>query len=207
MLVVILVTTTYGKAQNYGTYPQKGDLKINLFYNYSIPVGSFKNDFIDKNSPRGFTADLLYWLHPQWGIGGSFGHQDYYQKLPRDHYKLPDGSDISAVVTNSMQIIPITARAMFHPWANKESLIQPYVTAGAGINLVSYSQYLGEFGGSATSAKFTAQGGAGLKIPFGKNKPSGFILGASYNFSPYNKNDISNLNTVNLQAGFQFRLK
>ena len=186
---------------------KKGELKVNLFYDYSMPLGSFKNDYINKNSPRGFTADILYWFKPQWGIGGSVGYQDYYQKIPRDIYKLSDGSDISAVVTNSMQIVPIVAKAMYMPMAEKGSFIEPYLSAGAGINIINYSQYLGEFGGSQGKAKFTAQAGAGIKIPFGKNRNAGFMLGAAYNFSPYNENNIKALNTVNLQAGFQFKLK
>jgi opacity protein-like surface antigen len=186
---------------------KKGDLKINLFYDYGIPLGAFKSDYIKNGSPRGFNADILYWLRPQLGIGGSVGYQDYYQKNPRDLYKLPDGADISAVVTNSLQIIPVVAKAMYMPTAGKGAVIEPYVSVGAGINLINYSQYLGEFGGSQSNAKFTAQAGAGLKVPLGKNKNAGFLLGAVYNFSPYNENDIKNLNSVSLQAGFQFKLK
>ena len=186
---------------------QDGKVKINLNYDYSLPLGSFKNDYIKNGSPRGFNADILYWANPKWAIGGGIGYQDYYQKYPRGMYKLDDGSDISAVISNSMQLIPVMAKGVYSPLGGSASAVQPYLSAGAGINFVNYSQYLGEFGGTEATGKFTAQAGAGIKIPIGKSKENGFLLGASYNYTPYNKNDIKNLNTVNFQAGFQFKLK
>lgn len=188
-------------------FAQDGKVKINLGYDYSLPLGAFKNDFIKNGSPRGFNADILYWANPKWAIGGGVGYQDFYQKYPRDMYKLSDGSDISAVVSNSLQVIPIMAKGVYSPLGGGSSIVQPYLSAGAGINFINYSQYLGEFGGTEASGKFTAQGGAGIKIPFGKTRENGFLLGANYNYTPYNKNDIKNLNTVSFQAGFQFKLK
>jgi len=197
---------TIEHAPTYST--SKGEVKVNLFYNYGLPLGTFKSDFMKNSSPRGFTADVLYWFKPQWGVGGSFGYQDYYQKNARDIYKLSDGSDISAVVSHSMQMLPIVAKAMYMPYAEKQAIVQPYVSAGAGINIVNFSEYLGEFSSaSSANAKFTAQAGAGVKIPFGKTQRSGFLLGATYNYTPYNEYDIKGINTINLQAGFQFKLK
>ena len=197
---------TIEQAPTYNT--TNGQLKVNLFYNYGLPLGTFKSDFIKNSSPRGFSADVLYWFKPQWGVGGSVGYQDYYHKNPRDVYKLSDGSDISAVLTHSMQLVPIVAKAMYMPNGGKESIIQPYLSAGAGVNMVNFSEYLGEFSSAnSTNARFTAQAGAGVKIPLGKNDRAGFLLGATYNYTPYNKYDIKSISTVNLQAGLQFRLK
>ncbi len=214
LLVITAAATSIANAQTlehaptYSSPTRTGKVKINLLYNYSLPLGTFKNDLIKNNSPRGFSADVLYWFKPQWGVGGSFGFQDYYQKTPRSVYKLSDGSDISAVLTHSVQTIPIVAKAMYMPMAEKASIIQPYLSAGAGVNLVNFSEYLGEFSSaSKTNAKFTAQAGAGVKIPLGKNDKAGFLLGATYNYTPYNQYDIKNISAVNLQAGLQFKLK
>ena len=213
LLVIPVAATSVASAQTLEQVPtygssNNGKVKVNLLYNYSLPLGSFKSDLIKNNSPRGFSADVLYWFKPKWGVGGSFGYQDYYQKNPRDVYKLSDGSDISAVVTHSLQIIPIVAKAMYMPNAEKESIIQPYISAGAGVSLVNFSEYLGEFSSATkTNAKFTAQAGAGVKIALGKNDKAGFLLGATYNYTPYNEFDIKNISAVNLQAGFQFKLK
>src|SRR5215204_1144078 len=107
----VLHAQTIEQAPTYKT--PKGEVKANLYYNYGLPLGTFKSDFIKNNSPRGFSADVLYWFKPQWGVGGSIGYQDYYQKNARDTYKLSDGSDISAVVSHSMQLIPVVAKAMY----------------------------------------------------------------------------------------------
>jgi hypothetical protein len=97
------------------------------------------------------------------------------------------------------------AKAMFSP--NAESLVQPYVSAAAGINLVRFNEYLGEFSSlNNSSVAFGAEAGAGIKIPFGSTRRAGFMLGASYRYSPYNKYEVKNLNSINLNAGFQFRL-
>ena len=214
LLVIPVAATSIAKAQTleqaptYSSGTGTGKVKINLFYNYSLPLGTFKTDLIKNNSPRGFSADVLYWFKPQWGVGGSFGFQDYYQKNPRDVYKLSDGSDISAVLTHSVQTLPIIAKAMYMPNAAKTNIIQPYLSAGAGVNVVSFSEYLGEFSSlNKTDAKFIAQVGTGVKIALGKNDKAGFLLGASYNYTPYNQYDLKNISALNLQAGLQFKLK
>ncbi|MES2649331.1 MAG: outer membrane beta-barrel protein [Bacteroidota bacterium] len=186
----------------------KGNVKVNLMYNYSMPMGALKDDVFNNNSPRGFNADVLYWFQPKWSIGGSFGFQDYYQKNPRQVYKLSDGSDISAVLSQSMQTIPVMVKAMYMPGAESSSIIKPYFSAGAGVNLVTFSEYLGEFSSlNNNAAKFTAQAGAGVKFALGKNDKAGILIGANYQYTPYNKYDIKSINSINLQAGVQFRLK
>lgn len=105
-----------------------------------------------------------------------------------------------------MDIVPLLLRGTFYPLgASANALIQPYISAGAGINLVNYGQYLGEFGGTEASTAFAAQGGAGIKIPFGNQ--NGIKLGATYNYSNYNRNDISKLNNFGINAGVIFGLK
>ena len=183
-------------------------VKMNLYYNYASPMGSLKNDFINKGSAYGFGADIMYSFNPKWAVGGSVAYQDFYQKYPRATYKLADGSDISAVLSNSLQSTPIMAKTIFSPLGDKASVVQPYLSAAAGMNILNYSQLLGEFnGGDGTSARFIAQAGAGIKIPVGKARSTGILLGANYNYSPYNKFGIKNANSLNYQAGVQFNLK
>ena len=183
-------------------------VKMNLYYNYSLPSGGLKNNFIDRGSARGFGADVIYYFNPKFGLGGSVNYQDFYQKYPRSVYKLADGSDISAVVSNSLQTTPIMVKGVYSPLAGKAGFVQPYVTAGAGVNIINYSQLLGEFNnGSSLNAGFIAQAGAGVKVPLGKMKRAGILLGATYNYAPYSKYDIGNVNSINFQAGVQFGIK
>jgi hypothetical protein len=203
--MVCFLFATAAQAQ---TWKEKKPVTIDLNYNFSMPQGDFKNNFIEKNSAGGFNLNIMYWIKPTFSLGGSLGFQDYYQKYPRALYKLTDGSDVSAVVSNSLQTFPLMLKADYMPLAQKEkSFVQPYFTAAAGVNMINYSQYLGEFGGSNTKARFTALAGAGVQIPFKKYSQSGFVLGANYQYSPYNFNDLKSLNNINIHAGIRLKMK
>lgn len=183
---------------------EKGEVKLNLNYNYSLPVGAFKSDLISNASPRGASGEVMYGINNKWAGGLMVGYQDYYQKFPRDIYQTGKNQYTSAVLTNSIQTTPIMLKGKFAP---ATGFVRPYISAAAGINLVDFRQYLGEFGGSETSANFAAQGGVGIMIPFGRLSSSGFHIGANYNYSPYSKNGYKNLNSVDLQAGVSIPLK
>ena len=122
-------------------------------------------------------------------------------------YKTGDNETTSAVLSNSVQIIPVLAKAEFYPLNEKKSAVQPYITAGAGIGISSFAQYLGEFGSSSNNASFMLQGGAGLKVPFNSRGRSGFRLGANYNMISYHHDGFNNFNNVNFQAGLFFPLE
>jgi hypothetical protein len=186
---------------------QKGEVKMNLQYSYASPVGSFKSDVISNGSPRGVTGDILYNLSNKLSLGLGLGFQDFYQKYPRSLYKTGDNETTSAVLSNSVQIIPVLAKAEFYPLNGKKAAVQPYITAGAGIGISSFTQYLGEFGGSSNNGSFMLQGGAGIKVPFNSKGRSGLSLGANYNMISYHHDGFNNLNNVNFQAGLFFPLQ
>ncbi len=186
---------------------QKGQLKFDLNYNYSLPLGSFKNDIISKGSAAGGSGSIQYYLTNKFAIGLGAGYQYFDQKYPRALYSLGKTQTVSAVLSNSVEATPLIAKATFSPLADK-GLIQPYITAGAGASIINFNQYLGEFSSNQkNSASFTAQAGAGVMIPFGKLSASGVRLGADYNYTPYKNFGYSNLNTVNFHAGVFFPLR
>lgn len=186
---------------------QENKLKFNLNYNYSMPQNAFKSDIISNNSARGITGGITYSFNPKWSAGLEVGYQDYYQKYPRDVYPYGKSQDISAVISNSVQTSPVLLKGTFSPFGNATSAIKPYLSVGAGLNIISYSQYLGEFGGNQTNAGFIAQGGLGVLIPFGKLSSSGLNVGADYDYAPYNKLGNKDLNSMNFHAGIYFPLK
>jgi len=182
-------------------------LKMEIGYNISAPLGSFKSNYISNTSFRGLTGGISYAVNPKFSVGLHSGYQSYYQKYGRQFYKTDVNETTSAVVTNTMEVLPLIVRGTYFPKAGSSS-IQPYVSAGAGVNLVNYSQYFGQFADNQASFLIAAQTGAGVLIPF-KNKfnQAGFKLGATYNFSAYNKNNISNLSSVGAHAGVVFALR
>ena len=141
-------------------------VKLEVDYNVGIPLGSFKNDYVGKASFRGATGEISYTINPKFSLGLYSGYQNFYQKYPRQVYKLDGNQTVSAVLSNSMDIVPLLLRGSFNPMGASNAKVQPYVSAGAGVDLINYGQYLGEFGGTQSSAAFAAQVGAGIKIAF-----------------------------------------
>ena len=183
---------------------QKGATKLDLSYNVALPTGDFKNTVNDA-SYRGFQASVLYGINDKLSVGLGTGFQDFYQKYPRRVYKLSDGSDVSAVVTNSIQTVPVlaTAKYSFTP----DAAVQPYAALGLGGNLVTYNQLLGEFGDQQSKFGFAARPEAGVYVPFKKGGEAGFTLGASYNLMPFKQDNFTNLNNLGIHAGISLPLR
>lgn len=183
---------------------QKGKTKLSLAYNVGLPVGSFKTS-LSETSVRGFKADVLYGISDKLSIGFGTGYQDFYQKNTRQLYKLSDGSDVSAVVSHSIQTMPLLAEAKYS--FTPDAAVQPYAALGVGGNLVSYNKLLGEFGQEQAKFGFAARPEAGVYIPFKKTGEAGLTLGASYNVMPFNQDAFSNLNHIGFHAGVNIPLR
>jgi opacity protein-like surface antigen len=182
---------------------QQGETKFSFGYYVALPMGDFKNS-VSATSYRGFNAAILHGVSDKVSVGLASGFQDFYQKNLRQLYHFSDGSDISAVVTYSVQTIPILADVTYN--FNPEATIQPYAAIGVGGNLVSYNQLFGEFGDQQAKFGFAARPEAGVFIPF-KNKTSGFRVGASYNIMPFKEGDLKNLNSLGIYGGFSVPLR
>lgn len=182
---------------------QQGETKLNINYNVALPMSDFKN-VVSDNSYRGLNLSVMHGVTDNVSVGVVAGFQDFYQRTPRQLYHFSDGSDVSAVVTNSIQTIPILVDVKYN--FSPAATIQPYAAIGAGGNLVAYNQLFGEFGDQQTKFRFAARPEAGLYIPFGK-KASGFTVGASYNIMPLNEGDFKNVNSLGIHAGISVPLR
>ncbi len=190
---------------------------LNLNYQAGLPIGSFKNTVVDKSSWKGYGGDIMYHLNDHWGVGLAFAYQSYYEKTPRKVYNI-DNTAQSMVLSTSVGISPILLKGRFYPLGGKSNaVIQPYISAGAGLGVVDFEQYQGMYGGANTSGRFMAQGGVGFNIPFGRLTSAGFHIGADFNYVNYNSTfyneagepnlKVKSLNSVGLYAGFHFPLR
>jgi opacity protein-like surface antigen len=184
-------------------------LKLELGYNISMPTGSFKNNEVNNTSFRGAFGEISYPVSNKLSVGLMAGYQSYQQKYDRQLYTTRDRQTISAVKTNSIDVMPLLLRGTFFPTGGSGKLVQPYVSAGAGVNFVNYSQYLGEFGSSETAFPLAVQAGAGVIIPVGSMvSQTGIKIGATYNYSGYTKNDMNTkLGNIGVHAGVVFPLR
>ncbi len=183
---------------------QQGVTKLNIGYNTASPLGSFKDE-VNKTSFRGWTANVLYGVTDKISVGLGTGYQDFYQKFPRGNYKFADGGDVSAVVSNSIQVVPILATGQYN--FIPEGPVQPYAGVGVGGNLVFYRQFLGEFASSKTKFGFAVRPEAGVYIPFGRNSRSGITVNANYNYMPFNYNGVKQLSNWGGGVGVKFPLE
>lgn len=185
---------------------QESNLSLNLNYNYSFPLSQFNHDLVKDASPRGFTGNLMYKVNPVISLGVGMGYQDYYQRFPREVYNYGKSQQISAVMTNSIQTIPIMARVEYSPLKMETGYIKPYVSIAGGLNMINYNQYLGQFASSSSNTGFRAQAGLGVKIPFTKSGGWGVDLGGTYDYAPYKKFGFKDLNNANVHGGIYFAL-
>jgi opacity protein-like surface antigen len=183
---------------------QEGRLNLNINYSINTPTGDFK-DFVNKTSYRSWAASLLYGINDKLSVGFGTGFQDFYQKYPRQVYKLEGGGDISAVLSNSVQAIPLLAQVQYN--FTPEARVQPYVGVGVGGNLILYRQYLGEFGSSKNKFGFAARPEAGVFVPFRKGGPAGITLRADYNYMPVSYNDLQGMDNWGAGVGVKFPLQ
>jgi opacity protein-like surface antigen len=197
--VLIAGLFTAGMAQ-----AQVGRLNVNINYSINTPTGDFK-DFVNKTTYRSWTASLLYGINDKLSVGFGTGFQDFYQKYPRQVYKLEGGGDISAVLSNSVQAIPLLAQVQYN--FTPQAAVQPYVGVGVGGNIILYRQYLGEFGSSKNKFGFAARPEAGVFIPFRKGGPAGITVRADYNYMPVNYNDLKGMDNWGAGIGVKFPLQ
>ena len=201
---IVLITIIILLAGVINTSAQRGELRMTAGIAGATPSGDFKN-VVDKTSLRGADVNILYGINDKFSAGLNIGFQDFYQKFPRSVYKLSDGSDISAVLTNSIQTLPIlaTAKYSFLPQAR----VQPYATAGVGGAIVLNKQYIGEYPNETNKFSFAAKPGVGVYIPFRKQGEVGVNLGVNYNYIAYKQDDISNLSYIGFTIGIGFPMR
>lgn len=187
----------------FGAQAQQGLWKADIDISVGLPLGSF-SDAIDQTSGRGGSVGIYYGATDALSIGLEGGFQDFYKKYPRQTFH-ESGSDLSAVVTNSIQIIPILAKAKYH--LKTTGIIQPFVGLGVGGNLIQYQKYYGQFVESQSKFGFAARPEVGIQTPIGRSKLAGVHLLAGYNIMPYKDRDLSNINNAVFKLGVTLPLR
>jgi opacity protein-like surface antigen len=189
---------------NIGAQAQGHRVMMNVNYSVNVPTGNF-SDYIGKTSFRGWNASITYRINEKIAIGATTGFQDFYEKTARAMYKDAEGSDISAVVTNSIQTIPLLATVHYSLSAGQS--IQPYVGLGVGGNLIMHSRYLGQFATDNNKLGLAARPIAGVFIPVKKDSESGVNISGAFNFMPYKEDGLKNVNSWGINIGAKFPLR
>lgn len=184
---------------------QEGELRMTISWNAAMPMGDLKNELTNNTTLRAADVSVLYGVSDRISVGLTGGWADFYEKFPRDVYQSGDGSDISAVLTNSVQLIPIlaTVRYNFRP----EARLRPYASAGVGGNITMYKQYIGEYPSSGNKLGFAARPEVGIYFPFKPGGETGLNLGVNYTYTSYNDYGLKSLNFVGVKLGIGFPMR
>ncbi len=183
-------------------FSQQGLSMVSIRQSTQMPVGSLKKNFVNDISLRGFSFDYSYYITDNISLGLLGSYSDMYQKKDRQTYAYP-GTDISAVKSHSLQMIPVLARAMYSKFKDG-SAFQPYVSLGAGINLVTYEEWFGTLVDERNSIRFAVSPEIGTRIAFKSYALNGIDISLRYNYTAFNYNDVKNLQTISLNLGFYF---
>lgn len=184
-------------------FAQGGEMQLHLGISGAKTMGDSK-DFLPNGSLRGWNFGLMYGFSDKISAGLMVGFQDFFNKTGREVYNTENGH-ISAVITHSVQTIPImiAGRYSFNP----EASIRPFAGLGIGGNLVSFGEYLGQFGGSDTKIKLAIRPEAGMAYPFGRFKDNAVWLAASYSYLPYNEFDIKDFSQGAISLGITLPMR
>lgn len=177
---------------------------MNVNYSFNVPTGNF-NEYLNKTSYRGWTANVMYQLNEKIAVGATTGFQDFYEKTDRALYKNADGSNISAVVTNSIQTIPLLGTV--HYALTPSQTIRPFVGLGVGGSMVMHNQYLGQFASNNNKLAFAARPELGVVIPVRKGGEAGLKVAGAFNYIAYNEDGLKNLNSWGVIIGAKFPLR
>lgn len=202
-LIKILLAVQLVVLLNASVQAQQGNFKLELNYTVGLPVGGL-HDVTDKTSWRGGEIAFMYGITDRASIGLQVGQQDFYQRYPRTVFH-GSGTDISAVITNSIQVMPIMAKGTMR--FGTMGSVQPFVSLAAGGNFIQYRKFYGEFADSRYKLGFAAQPSAGIHVPFGRAARSGFHIAAGFNFMPFKYADADGLHHGVVKAGVSFPLQ
>ena len=170
----------------------------------AMPMGSLKS-FIGSNSKYHYAVSLER-INPASPVsyGGQLSYMAFRDRLPRQLYTTSSGQDISAVQTRSLSGLSAHAFAKYS-FGGVSAPLRPYVLAGLGGSHLQDTRYLGFY--SEGSSKFQVSGlaGAGLRYLFGANGKFGLNAQATYFYSPFKSDFISNVSSLNVSAGVVYR--
>ena len=181
------------------------EIQFSVNYNAASPLESSLRDYVNKTSFRGLQESLLLGINNHFRAGIQSSFNNFYQKKERQVYKSTDGSELSAVLSNTLQTVPIFVKGEYS-FLNK-GFFKPYVGVGTGINFVSYNQFVGSFEYDKHYVKTAFIGDIWLLFPFPGKSYYGFRISTSYDLMPFNEEGIKNLNSWNVQTGFTVTIK
>lgn len=202
--VIFLLTILATGATFLSVRAQQGEFSMTASLNASMPLGDLKK-LAGNSTLRSADITVLYGINERMSVGLQGSFSDFYEKFPRATYQAEDGSQVSAVLSNSVQQIPVLAAFRYN--LMPQARLQPYASLAAGANIILYKQYIGEYPSSDSKIGFAARPELGVYMPFRKGGEAGLNLGLHYTYAPYNRFDLGALNYAGIKLGISFPMR
>ena len=177
--------------------------RATVFYGVGLPMGSQQN-YVDKLGSRNFSVAFEAMFPGRFSIGGRIGHQYVSQQLPRQVYSFEDGTDVSAVQTRTLTMVPLLAIGSVY-LNDITSVFRPYLQLGAGGAYVDYARYYGTLVDQKTGVRAALAPAVGAKFQFGKNNNLGGEIQAQYQHVFFNYNELENSSNLLFSVGLSYR--
>lgn len=171
----------------------------------AVPMGSFKDNYIDKSSFQNFSLSIEWILrNSPLSVGGEIGSTYFEKRVPRDLYEGQEGT-ISAVQTRTISQYPVELFANYH-FLPKTSRVQPYVQISGGASILDYTVYYGSLSSQNQKIRPKYGIGAGSKFFFKKDGSFGVDVRVKYDGTAYKYDYIDKgISSVNGSIGVFYR--
>ena len=171
----------------------------------AVPMGSFKDNYIDKSSFQNFSLSIEWVLrNSPLSVGGEIGSTYFEKRVPRALYEGQDGT-ISAVQTRTVSQYPVDLFANYH-FLPRNSQVQPYVQISSGASILDYTVYYGTLSSQDQKVRFKYGIGVGSKFLFKKDGTLGLDVRVKYDGTAYKYDYIDKgISSVNGSIGLFYR--
>jgi hypothetical protein len=171
----------------------------------AVPMGSFKDNYIDKASFQNFSLSIEWVLrNSPLSVGGEIGSTYFEKRVPRALYEGQEGT-ISAVQTRTVSQYPVELFANYH-FLPRNSQVQPYVQISSGASILDYTVYYGTLSSQDQRVRFKYGIGVGSKFLFKKDGTLGLDVRVKYDGTAYKYDYIDKgISSVNGSIGLFYR--
>jgi len=164
--------------------PAKAQQDYYFTLNYSMAAGlGDQSDYIGNFSWRGVSAEPMWMLNFQIGIGAYFSWNVFYEKLSGTFVN--DSQTITGTQARYINAFPMLAEGRYH--LGEPYGIRPYIGLGVGAFRNRQRTEMGIFAIENNTWHFGISPNAGVLIPVGY-QDTAIHLGLRYN-KPFNNND------------------
>lgn len=155
------------------------DNSFRMTYDVAVPLGKMTDDFIDKTSWRGISADSRWGIKPNVTIGFLLGWQIFAQRFDNVTQVTSDGS-VTFHGTQFRYINSFPIQLNTHYYLGEEDSVRPWIGLGVGTAYSNQRMQVGFFETRNNVWSFTLTPQAGLDIPI--NDETSLMLHARYNY-------------------------